>query len=75
MFMGLNNSSNIDNFLFFVSKELIIYIYIFKIYTVGYNINWASLFWVQSALKSLICDAESNTNAEENASAAFSLLI
>ena len=25
----------------------------------------------QSALKSLICDAESNTNAEENASAAF----
>ena len=39
MFMGLNNSSNIDNFLFFVSKELIIYIYIFKIYTVGYNIN------------------------------------
>ena len=33
MFMGLNNSSNIDNFLFFVSKELIIYIYIFKIYS------------------------------------------
>ena len=44
MFMGLNNSSNIDNFLFFVSKELIIYIYIFKIYTVGYNINGLHYF-------------------------------